>query len=96
MIFIQAASHSKEVLDSFWDYVVKQPEVVDTFYVAGSHDLLVHVAVYDVDHLRELVNGRISTHPGIKRLETSLIFAHHHEPTLPDYVENKPRTSGVP
>lgn len=92
IVFVQARHHEKQLLDSFWDFLVALPEVIDTFYVAGSHDLLVHVAVRDVEHLRELVSSRISAHPAIGRLETSLIFRHHHEPSLPDYVK-EPRAS---
>lgn len=87
IVFVQAKHHEKQLLDAFWEYLLALPEVVDTFYVAGSHDLVVHVAVRDVDHLRELVNGHISSHPAIGRLETSLIFAHHHEPGVRDYIE---------
>ena len=84
MIFVQVARHTKEMLDAFWNYVRAQPEVVDTFYVAGSHDVLIHVAVRDVEHLRELVNERISSHEAIGHLETSLIFEHAHEPVPPE------------
>jgi DNA-binding Lrp family transcriptional regulator len=83
MIFVQVARHTKALLDGFLAYVKAQPEVVDTFYVAGSHDVLIHVAVCDVEHLRELVNERVSAHEAIGRLETSLIFEHAHEPVPP-------------
>ena len=83
MIFVQVARHTKDLLDAFWVFVKAQPEVVDTFYVAGSHDVIIHVAVRDVEHLREVVNERISTHEAIGRLETSLIFEHAHEPVPP-------------
>ena len=83
LIFVQVARHTKDLHDAFWVYVKGQPEVVDTFYVAGSHDVIIHVAVRDVEHLRELVNERISAHEAIGRLETSLIFEHAHEPVPP-------------
>lgn len=57
------------------------------FYVAGSHDFLVHVAVRDVEHLRRLVAERISTHESIGHVETSLVFEHQHRPQWPDYSE---------
>jgi DNA-binding Lrp family transcriptional regulator len=87
IVFVRIARHTATLLDAFREHVRRLPEVLDVFYVAGSHDFLVHVAVRDVEHLRRLVAERLSTHEAIGHVETSLVFEHHHRPQWPDYAE---------
>ncbi|MCH9687745.1 MAG: Lrp/AsnC family transcriptional regulator, partial [Deltaproteobacteria bacterium] len=60
IVFVRMARHTTELLDAFGEHVGGMPEVMDVFYIAGSHDFLVHVAVRDVEHLRRLVAEAIS------------------------------------
>lgn len=85
IVFVNLSRHLKSVLDPFREHALQLPEVLDIFHVAGSHDLLLHVAVRDVDHLRRLVNDDLSTYEAVGQIETSLIFEHHHSPGWPDY-----------
>ncbi len=94
IVFVRMARHATALLDAFEEHVAGLPEVIDVFYVAGSHDFLVHVAVGDVEHLRRLVAERISGHEAIGHIETSLVFDHEHRPTWPDYVEAPPGARG--
>ena len=87
VVFVRIARHTATLLDAFREHVRRLPEVLDVFYVAGSHDFLVHVAVRDVEHLRRLVAERLSTHEAIGHVETSLVFEHHHRSQWPDYSE---------
>lgn len=90
IVFVRIARHTAALLEAFREHVRRLPEVLDVFYVAGSHDFLVHVAVRDVEHLRRLVAERLSTHEAIGHVETSLVFEHHHRPQWPDYGEPEP------
>jgi DNA-binding Lrp family transcriptional regulator len=90
IVFVRIARHTATLLDAFREHVRRLPEVLDVFYVAGSHDFLVHVAVRDVEHLRRLVAERLSTHEAIGHVETSLVFEHHQRPQWPDYAEPEP------
>jgi len=94
IVFVRIARHTATLLDAFREHVRRLPEVLDVFYVAGSHDFLVHVAVRDVEHLRRLVAERISTHESIGHVETSLVFEHHHRAAWPDYSEPEPPPKG--
>ena len=98
IVFVRMARHVTALLDDFGAHVKGLPEVIDVFYVAGSHDFLVHVAVKDVEHLRRLVSERISGHEAIGHVETSLVFDHQRSPTWPDYVgpETTPGPKGGP
>lgn len=51
-------------------------ETVAVTHVAGPTDLLVHVAVTDGDHLRNLVMDSFTTRPEVARFETSLVYSH--------------------
>jgi DNA-binding Lrp family transcriptional regulator len=86
IVFVELTRHHKSLVDAFRETALSLPEVLDVFYVAGSHDLLLHVAVEDVEHLRRLVNDELSTHDAVGRIETSLIFEHHRRSQWPDYV----------
>lgn len=87
VVFVQMSRHAASLLEAFREHVAQLPEVMDLFYIAGSHDFLVHVAVRDVDHLRSLVSERISRHEAIGHVETSLIFDHQRQTSWPDYAE---------
>ena len=46
------------------------------FHTAGAADFLVHVAVRDTAHLRELALAAFTERTEVARIETSLLFAH--------------------
>lgn len=85
IVFVRVVRHSKALLEPFRAHVRALPEVLDLYYVAGSHDILIRVAVADVEHLRRLVADQLSTQDAVGHVETSLVFEHYHEPVLPDY-----------
>ncbi|WP_052547286.1 Lrp/AsnC family transcriptional regulator [Enhygromyxa salina] len=85
LVFVRIVRHQRELMQALWSHLAAQPEVRDLYDVAGSHDLVVHVAVRDVDHLRRLVADQIASRAELGQLETSLIFQHRRSTTLPDY-----------
>lgn len=86
LVFVRMARHQPRDMQAYWDHLLELPEVLDLYYVAGSHDLVVHVGVRDVDHLRELVAEPISDFEHLGQIETSLIFQHHRSAVLPNYA----------
>src|SRR5690554_5856209 len=54
LVFVHIVRHQRELMETLWAHLAALPEVRDLYYVAGSHDLVVHVAVRDVEHLRLL------------------------------------------
>jgi DNA-binding Lrp family transcriptional regulator len=83
LVFVRLARHTREVVTAAWDELEAMPEVRDIFYVAGSHDLVVHVVAKDVEHLRTLVADRFGGET-VSHIETALIFQHRRRPRLPD------------
>lgn len=74
MVAIRLSRHSRSLVDSFREHVLGTPEVRAIYHVAGASDFLLHVAVRDADHLRELVLGTLTVRPEVAHVETALIF----------------------
>jgi DNA-binding Lrp family transcriptional regulator len=87
MIAVRMSEHSRELVDSFRSYVLTLPEVLRLYHVAGADDFLVHVAVRDAQHLRDLALDAFTTRREVDRIETRLIFDHMATWRLPVGVE---------
>jgi len=74
MIAVRLRQHSRDVVDSFRNHVAELPEVRSVFHVTGGDDFLVHVAVRDSDHLRDLALDSFTTRPEVDHIQTRLIF----------------------
>lgn len=74
MIAVRLRLHSRDLVDSFREYVAELTEVRSVFHVTGGDDFLVHVAVRDSDHLRDLALDSFTTRPEVDHIQTRLIF----------------------
>jgi DNA-binding Lrp family transcriptional regulator len=74
MIAVRLRRHSRDLVDSFRQYVAELAEVRSVFHVTGGDDFLVHVAVRDSDHLRDLALDSFTTRPEVDHIQTRLIF----------------------
>jgi len=96
LISVRLTQHLRNLVDSFWDPVVTLPEVIAVYHVAGAHDFMVHVAVRDADHLRDLAMDAFTTRPEVANLETRLVFQFRRSPHLPVYLaEDGPPTGRI-
>lgn len=75
MIAVELTRDSRTSLPDFAPVMAARPYVINTFYVSGSYDYLVHVGCADTDDLRDIVN-EISALPPVTNTETHLIFEH--------------------
>ena len=80
LIAIKLEKHARPTIAAFERHITTLAEVRGVFHVAGSNDYLVHVAVRDAEHLRELALQAFSTRPEVAHMETSLIFSHVRNP----------------
>ena len=85
MVFVQLQSQSAPTTNDFRRKVVEFPEVRSLFEVAGRFDYLLHVIARDPAHLRQFRNEGLATLPGVRNIETALIFDHWRAPVLPDW-----------
>lgn len=87
MVAVRLQSHARNAWDDLTNALDDRPEVIGIFHVSGEDDLLVHVACRDADHLRDLVLDHISSQPGVRAVQTSLVFAHRSS-DLPVYLDH--------
>ena len=87
MVAVTLSRHARTEVESFRTHALALPEVIAFFHVTGEADFLLHVAVRDLDHLRELALSAFTTREEVARLETSVIYEHTAKPGLPIYSE---------
>lgn len=83
LVAIRLSRHSRAFVDSFREHVLSMPEVRVVYHVAGASDFLLHVAVHDAEHLRELVLSAFTVRPEVAHVETALIFEQVRNMELP-------------
>jgi DNA-binding Lrp family transcriptional regulator len=87
LVAIRMTRHSRAAFRALYTYILALPEAVSVYNVSGQHDLEVHVAVRDVQHLRDLIVEKLTTRGEIDHCETSVIYDAHHKHRLPCYAE---------
>ncbi len=89
MISVRLSKHDTELVKLFRDHALTLPEVRDVYHVAGANDFMIHVAVRDAEHLRELLLTSFTGREEVDHLETSLIFEYRRNPVLASCLELK-------
>ncbi len=85
MYFIGLNKHSRDLVENLQKEIALMPEVRSVYLVSGQFDFLIHVAVKDTDHLRNLALDYFTVRPEVTRIETVLIFDHQRNFELPNY-----------
>jgi DNA-binding Lrp family transcriptional regulator len=96
LVAVRLARHSRDVFRTLYAYMLSLPEVLTVFHVSGINDLQIHVAVRDVNHLRDLVVEKFATRSEIEHCETSVIYDLHRSHQLPCYEEREPPARSKP
>lgn len=86
MISVRLRRHTHDEVEAFRIDALAKPEVIAVYHVTGNRDFLVHVAVRDADHLRDLALEAFTTRPEVANLETSLIFSGDRKGSLPIFL----------
>lgn len=89
MISVRLRHHTEVSFDQLCEEMMGIPETVAVYLLTGTQDLLVHVAVRDVTHLRDLMSNSFTSRPDAQRVETSLIFEHARRSVLPEYTDGE-------
>ena len=93
LISIRLRQHAHIEFDALISEMTAMREVVNVYLLAGSQDLLVHVAVRDVTHLRSVVVDSFTSRDDVEHIETSLIFEFERSATWPNYRSSDDRTT---
>ncbi len=74
LVHVELAKHKRNAVDSFAARLLKVPEVRQIFLLTGRFDLLVHLAIRDMEHLKDLAYEHFTSAPSVIRIETSVVF----------------------
>jgi len=91
MITVRLSTQTREAFATMTARLESLAEVVAFYDMSGADDFLIHVAVKDTDHLRDVVTDGITCAAEVKHVETSLIFGHQRNPRRPHYVTEQAR-----
>lgn len=86
MVSVRLVKHSRDAVNAFYNYIWNLHEVIAVYHVTGDADFLVHVAVRDTEHLRNLTMDSFTTREEIAHLVTSLVFRVERHSVLPDLL----------
>ncbi|HBL26823.1 MAG TPA: ArsR family transcriptional regulator [Acidobacteria bacterium] len=86
LVSVRLTRHSRELVEAFRAHALAVPEVVALYHVGGADDFLLHVAVRDTEHLRELALTAFTERPEVAHMETALVFEHVGKAALPIYA----------
>ncbi|AMM21404.1 AsnC family transcriptional regulator [Frondihabitans sp. PAMC 28766] len=67
----------QENIRSFSDQVRRLPQVLQVFFLGGTDDFIVHIAVADSSAVREFVVEHLSAQPSVASTRTSIVFDYH-------------------
>ena len=74
MVAVRMVRHVRADVEAFHAHAMALKETVAIYHVAGADDFLVHVAVRDTEHLRQMVLYAFTERPEVAHIETRLIF----------------------
>ncbi len=83
MITVRLRRHSRRDVVAFRAHLLSLPQVIAVYHVGGSYDFLVHVAVRDSNHLRDLALDSFTARPEVGQMETHFIFEYCKSESLP-------------
>ncbi|HEX3731457.1 MAG TPA: Lrp/AsnC family transcriptional regulator [Mycobacteriales bacterium] len=76
LIAVKLRPQSRAVIDGFRRFVTDLPEAVALYITAGESGVLIHVAVQGTTQLQDFVLDRLTKHPEIASVTTSVIYQH--------------------
>ena len=77
LVSIRLARHARPILDKLVDDLANLDETLSVFHLSGEADYMLHLAVRDPEHLRDVVLDKLTSRPEVAQVTTSLVFEHH-------------------
>jgi len=75
LVVARLREHSERSIQEFEQGIKLVPGVRACYHVTGQFDMVVELALRDLDHLGQLIRVDIARIPGVMNLETMLIMA---------------------
>jgi len=83
LLFVQLAKLKTQEVDKFVLETSSVLEVRSVFLVSGHFDMVVHVAIRDMEHLKSVISNHFNRHVHVVRVETSVIFNRRTQHAMP-------------
>jgi DNA-binding Lrp family transcriptional regulator len=96
LVAVRLVKHAKETFRRLYGHLLALPEVLAIFHVSGVNDLQVHVAVRDIQHLRDLIVDKFAGRTEVDHCETALIFGLYRKHQWPSYTLPPTRPASRP
>lgn len=84
LISVTLRAGARASLATFMTEMRQRQQVVQVFFLGGSEDFIVHVAMRDSDDLREFVLEHLSNNPTVANTRTNVVFDHFHKGPNPN------------
>ena len=81
ILSIQQGSSQRQATENLLEHAAALPETVRVMALTGTTDIIIHVAVRDMDHLRDLIWNLIERRE-VARIQSSLVLAKVEGPSL--------------
>ncbi len=82
LVFVRLRPKNEDVVNSFIDAIWELPEVISIDLISGVEDVVIHLAVPDVEALNRVVLSKISNREGVFDERTSLLFGHRRKTVI--------------
>ncbi|MBB5634794.1 Lrp/AsnC family leucine-responsive transcriptional regulator [Pedobacter cryoconitis] len=66
--------HSKPLINAFEKAIIKVPEVMECFHVAGNFDYLLKVVVKDMNSYQNFLSNKLATIENIAHVQSSFVM----------------------
>lgn len=76
LISVTLRAGARASLGDFMEQIRANPQVIQVFFLGGTEDFIVHVAVRNSDEVREFVLTQLSNNPAVANTRTNLVFDH--------------------
>ncbi|QHC59210.1 Lrp/AsnC family transcriptional regulator [Rathayibacter sp. VKM Ac-2760] len=83
LIAVRIRPPSREVIESFRDWVSGLEQTLGVFVTAGNEDFIIHVAVRDNDDLYAFVIDRLTQRREVADVRTSVVYQHLRNGSVP-------------
>ncbi|MFN3686746.1 Lrp/AsnC family transcriptional regulator [Salinarimonas sp.] len=74
LFLVTLTKHDRQVVERFMSEVAQINEVRALFLISGRYDIVAHVVVRDVAHLRDLALDEFTSREGVEQIETAIVF----------------------
>jgi DNA-binding Lrp family transcriptional regulator len=86
LVAVRLVRHAKATFRRLYTHLLSLPEVLAVYHVSGVNDLQVHIAVRDIDHLRDFIVEKLAGRAEVDHCETAVVFELYRKHQWPCYA----------